>query len=163
MAKLKRRKTDARFNSVLEAASRTTKAWFKAGVMTIALFIAALLAVIYFWSSSQSDFLPQGAGDTSFPADLIIGSPGSRNGDYPISYEESGQSRTAGFSSPKSMENLFSGYKDYFKKSGWAITNEITKYADSRGLYARRIDAEASVAIIDKNKNREVLVSLVGR
>lgn len=102
---------------------------------------------------------PKGEVVPGFPRESILDAKSSVDKSYAVDYGGGTVQRTANFTSAKSMPDLFAEYKDYFMKNGWTITNEITKYKTSRGLYAVKGSADANVAIADQGKSREVIVS----
>jgi len=108
-------------------------------------------------------YAPKGELVRGFPKELVLDQKGIVSGSYYVNYSTSLNQYTAVFDSTEPMLSLFSQYKDYLSKNGWTITNEITKYETSRGLYAVKGAADASVAIIEQAKSREVTVSFVQR
>lgn len=104
---------------------------------------------------------PKGEVVPGFPKESLLDAKSSVDKSYAVDYGGGIVQRTTDFSSAKLMLDLFAEYKDYFSKNGWTVTNEITKYKASRGIYAVNASTseEASVAIMDKGKTREVTVS----
>ncbi len=108
-------------------------------------------------------YAPPGELTPGFPKELILGGEATSSGSYAINYGSGPSLRTASFGSAKSMLSLFNLYKTYFRSNGWTVVNEITKYQNSRGLYAVKSGAVSSVSIIDNGKTREVVVSYSGK
>ena len=108
---------------------------------------------------SQPNYASPGQLVSGFPAELVLDSNAAVKESYSIDYGKNTNQYTASFNSNESMESLYSSYKKYLEDNGWSITNEITKYPTSRGLYAVKGLADASVAIIDKSDARQVTVS----
>jgi hypothetical protein len=138
--------------------------------VVIAVAVAAALAFVFFYKKAPAPagqtgaqpvpkYAPQGELTPGFPRELILDSKAALQNSYTINYNPNSHQYTVSFNSLKSMTSLFGLYKDYFKGSGWGIVNEITEYKDSRGLYAVKGGAVASIAIIDGGKTRNVIVS----
>lgn len=149
-------------------------------IIIILLTVGASILVFYFkdWRSSGSPAVspvspattlakPQYASPgqlaPGFPSELILDSGAQLGLSYSINYDPSTNQYTASFKSKESMESLFSSYKKYLGDNGWNITNEITKYPTSRGLYAVKGAADASVAIIKQTEGSEVVVSYLSK
>lgn len=109
----------------------------------------------------QPHYASPGQLVSGFPAELVLDPKAAVKESYSIDYGENTNQYTTSFNSNESMESLFSSYKKYFGDNGWSITNEITKYPTSRGLYAVKGAADASVAIIEKGEMRQVMASYV--
>ncbi len=108
-------------------------------------------------------YAPKGELTPGFPKELILDNKAAPGGSYAVNYGTGPSLRTTSFDSNKSMLSLFNLYKTYFKDNGWIITNEVTKYKDSRGLYAIKSREVASVAISDNGKTRQVVVNYAGK
>lgn len=112
-------------------------------------------------SQPQPNYASPGQLAPGFPSELVLDPKAAVKESYSINYGNNTNQYTASFNSKESMESLFSSYKKYLGDNGWSITNEITKYPTSRGLYAVKGLTDASVAIINKGETREVIVSYV--
>ena len=88
-----------------------------------------------------------------FPKELILDAAAKVANSYSVNYAASLNQYTAVWNSSSSMTALYNQYKAYFLANGWTITNDMTNYSFSRGLYATKGAAEASVAIVQQGKN----------
>lgn len=102
---------------------------------------------------------PKGETVTGFPKELILDSAADLGSSYSLNYNANLNQYTASYISKLSMSRLFDMYKSYYQKNSWAVTNEITKYPSSRGLYAVKGTVESSVAVIDEGAARNVIVN----
>ena len=98
---------------------------------------------------------------SGFPKELILDERGSVSNSYAINYDQNLKQYTTEFDSEQSMEELYDAYRAYFEESGWTIVNAITKYPGSRGLYAKKGQTDASVAILDNDRSSKVVISYV--
>ncbi len=96
-----------------------------------------------------------------FPKELILDDGAKLSDSYSIAYDANLKQYTATFDSQKSMKDLFALYQSYFPKNEWMITNQITKYTTSRGLYAKKNNDEIGVAIISGDNANQVVISYV--
>jgi hypothetical protein len=114
-------------------------------------------------TSSTVVYAPQGQLTPQFPKDLLIGAVTSTlvNSSYAINYSSSTNQYTVVFSASSSMAVLYADYTHFFITNYWQITNKITKYPTSRGLYAQNASSDVAVAIIEKGKGSEVTITYV--
>jgi hypothetical protein len=117
-----------------------------------AAFPPAQSAVVY---AAKGEITP------GFPKELILDTRASLTSSYAINYNESLNQYTTAFDSEQSMAALYDIYLAYFQQDGWTIVNAITKYPTSRGLYAKKGNTDASVAILDKDDLAQVMISYV--
>ncbi len=96
-----------------------------------------------------------------FPKELILDERASLAQSYAIAYDQNLNQYTVAFDSDQSMSALYDAYLSYFKENGWTMVNAIAKYPASRGLYAKKGTADASVAILEKDSSAQVIVSYV--
>ncbi len=134
--------------------------------LAIILVAVAIFSVLFFAGYLRYSkkpiapvYAPKGELIAGFPKELILDSKAKLDESYTINYDKNTDQYTADYNSDESMLGLFSEYTDYFKQNGWTITNETTKYSGSRGIYAKKDNTEASVAIIDQKTQRRVVVS----
>jgi hypothetical protein len=106
---------------------------------------------------------PAGQLVPGFPKELILDESAKLSDSYSVNYNPSLNQYTAVFNSNEAMLDLFAAYKNWLTRNGWTITNEIAYYPTSRGLYAKKGTADASIAIIDQKTQRQVVVSYVGK
>ena len=109
----------------------------------------------------QPVYAPQGQLTAGFPPELILDPQAALAQSYRVKYQENLNQYTATFNSNQSMLSMFSRYKTYLKNNGWFITNEITQYATSRGLYAQKRSLEVSITITKKDSGSEVSVTYI--
>jgi hypothetical protein len=114
-------------------------------------------------TSVRAVYAATGELASGFPAELILDANAKLSNSYSLDYNAALNQYTAVFTSDKSMTALFASYQAYFSKNGWAVTNAITKYPTSRGLYAQKGTSDASVAIFEGGSSREVTVSYLVR
>ncbi|OGY98991.1 MAG: hypothetical protein A2945_04065 [Candidatus Liptonbacteria bacterium RIFCSPLOWO2_01_FULL_52_25] len=98
-----------------------------------------------------------------FPKELILDERASVAASYALHYEEKLNQYSTEFHSDRSMEELYDVYLAYFEGDGWTLVNAITKYPGSRGLYAKKSAADASVTILATDHSARVMVSYVVR
>lgn len=104
-------------------------------------------------------FAPSGQLIAGFPKDLILDSDPAVSGSYSINYSSSTNQYTAEWNSSSSMESLYEAYKAYLPSHGWTLFNNVTKYAASRGLYARNAASDVSVAIVAQGSGSQVVLT----
>jgi len=98
---------------------------------------------------------------SGFPSGMILDPAAKVASSYSLSYNASLSQYTASFDSKESMADLYAAYGSYFQTGGWTVTNRITTYPTSRGIYAMKDATEASVAIITESNGSQVIVSYV--
>lgn len=103
-------------------------------------------------------FAPNGQLVAGFPKSLILGSA-AVSGSYSINYSSTTHQYTVEWNSSSSMESLYEAYKAYLPSHGWNIVNDITKYAASRGLYARNASSDVSVAVIATGNGSQISIA----
>ncbi len=144
------------------------RVWVWVGVVVVVL--AVVLAFVWRPSSKQPAssggpapvFAPQGQLVPQFPKSLILDSNAAISGSYSINYSSSTNQYTAEYDSSSTMASLYAQYKQYLPANGWAITNNITKYSSSRGLYASNASSDVSVAIVSQvNGSRAIITYLI--
>ena len=148
----------------------TKRMWVWVGVVVVV--IAILMA--FFWRPGQEGtmqqpvtgsapaYAPQGQLVANFPKELILDNAAVISDSYAINYSTSTNQSTAVWNSSSSMDSLYQSYKQYLPAHGWTITNDITKYATSRGLYATKGTTEVvSVSIVTQHKESQVTVTYV--
>ena len=106
-------------------------------------------------------YAAQGELAPGFPAELIVDTNAKLVDSYSIVYEGNIKQYTARFDSQKSMAALYDTYQSYFSRNNWTITNQITKYPDSRGIYAVSGTNEAGVALMTQGTGTEVVVNYI--
>ncbi len=105
-------------------------------------------------------FAPQGQLVSLFPGRLILdGSSSSVGGSYSVDYSSSTDQYTAEFDSSSSMLSVYASYTQYLPANGWTITNAMTRYASSRGLYASNASSDVAVGIVSQGKGSQVTVT----
>lgn len=140
-------------------------------IVVVLALVVALGILVYFYfgkraagpEGPQPVYAPEGSLVQGFPPELVLDADARLGRNYSVNYAQNLNQYTAEFASEKAMSSLFSEYKNYFKENGWNITNEITKYSGSRGLYAKRPGGEASVAIIAQGGGSQVVVSYLAK
>jgi hypothetical protein len=147
--------------------NNSKRIWVWVGVVVV----VAAVVVWFVWkptpaippvaSNPVPVYAPQGQLVSEFPSSLIIGTSSVVNGSYAINYSSSTNQYTAEFNSSSSVISLYASYKQYLTTNGWTITNDITKYPTSRGLYASNASSDVTVAIATKNKGAQVTISYV--
>ena len=150
------------------------------GIFALAIFLVAVIAALtfalFYYKKTPATapgtqtgaqplpvYAPEGELTPGFPEELILGGESAPAGSYAIDYSAGPDLRTAAFDSRRSTSALFNLYKAYFKDNGWLITNETVKYENSRGIYAVKSGAVASVAITDSGETRRVTVNYSGK
>lgn len=111
----------------------------------------------------QASYAASGELVQGFPSALILDSGAKVSDSYSLGYNAGLDQYTAIFNSNQSLADLYASYQSYFSQNGWTITNQITKYPTSRGVYAQKDKNDASVAIFDETTTRQVTVSYVVR
>ncbi len=106
-------------------------------------------------------FAPQGQLTPNFPTALILDPQAEINSSYSINYDASTNQYTAEWNSSSSMASLYNNYKTYFGANGWTITNNITKYSSSRGLYASNASSDVAVGIVSLGNDSQVTISYI--
>ena len=135
--------------------------------------IVVVVAVVVAWfiwkptskapvaSNPTPVYAPQGQLVPQFPPSLILGTSTIVNGSYAIDYSSSTNQYTAEFNSSSSLASLYANYKQYLPANGWTITNDITKYPTSRGLYASNTSSSVTVGISENGKGSQVTITYV--
>jgi hypothetical protein len=106
-------------------------------------------------------YAPQGQLVPQFPALLILDSAAVVNGSYAINYSSSTNQYTAQYNSSDTVASVYASYKQYLPANGWSITNDITKYSTSRGLYASNASSDVAVGIVTQGKGSQVTITYV--
>jgi len=140
--------------------------WVWVGIVVVVMIVVAF----FIWrpgakpqvaSGPVPVYAPQGQLVPQFPPSLILGTSTIVNGSYAINYTSSTNQYTVEFNSSSSMASLYTSYKQYLSANGWTITNDITKYPTSRGLYASNTSSSVTVGIAQNNKGSQVTISYV--
>lgn len=98
-----------------------------------------------------------------FPQVLILDASSSIGKSYTINYASSTNQYTTEWTSANAIEIVYNDYISYMKANNWVITNEITQYSDSRGIYATQGSSTIlTVSILAKGSGSDVTVSYVG-
>lgn len=141
------------------------KAWIWIGVAIVIVVVGILIIWAVQKPSSQPaasnpvpSYAPMGQLVAGFPKELILDPAAQIGTSYSINYSASTNQYTAQWNSSSSMTSLYGQYKSYLQTNGWTITNDVTKYSASRGLYATQGSAEVSVAIMQQGKGSQVIV-----
>ncbi len=141
------------------------KAWIWIGAAAVIVVVGILVIWAVQKPASQPtasgpapSYAPSGQLVAGFPKALVLDQAAQISSSYSINYSASTNQYTAEWNSPSSMASLYGQYKSYFQTNGWKITNDVTKYSASRGLYATKGSAEASVAIMQQGKGSQVIV-----
>lgn len=134
-------------------------------VIAAVIIVAALVVFSYVLKPSEprAAHAPKGEIVAGFPRELILDDEALIGNSYSIEYNENINQYAATFSSARPMEDLLGQYKSYLVGEGWSITNEINKYPNSRGIYARKGNQDVNVVIADQGSSREVMVSYLER
>lgn len=133
--------------------------------------VLGLMAFSYIWRPSGSlapgqprpEFAPRGELASSFPRELVLDGNAKVGNSFSADYGSGMVQNVATFSSNRSLNAVADEYKAYLEGNGWAITNEINKYKNSRGLYATKDKLEISVSILDKGSEREIALSYISK
>ena len=140
--------------------------WVWVGIVVVVIVVVAW----FIWrptskapvaSNPTPVYAPQGQLVPQFPPSLILGTSTIVNGSYAIDYTSSTNQYTAEFNSSSSMASLYTNYKQYLSANGWTITNNISKYPTSRGLYASNASSNIAVAIVSQKTGSQVTVTYV--
>jgi hypothetical protein len=138
--------------------------WVAVGVVVVILAVI----LIFVWKPTSKPagapapvYAPQGQLTPQFPKQLILDTSAAVNGSYSIGYSSSTNQYTAEFNSSSSMATEYASYKQYFSSNGWTLTNDITKYPTSRGLYASNASADAAIGIVSVGSGSQVTISYV--
>lgn len=104
-------------------------------------------------------YAPSGQVIFGFPLQLILDpTPTTTNG-YSITYSSTAVQYTVAWNSTISMTSLYDTYKQYLPANGWTITNDITNYPTSRGLYAQNSSSTVAIAIVAQGSGSQVSLS----
>ena len=107
-------------------------------------------------------FAPKGTVTSGFPMQLILDKAAAVTNSYSINYSASGNQYTAQWNSSSSMTSLYNTYKQYLPANSWTITNDLTKYAGLRGLYATNASSAVNIVITAQGKGAQVVVTYSG-
>lgn len=115
-------------------------------------------------TSGSPVFAPKGQITLGFPKELILDSNPSVDGSYSVSYASGTNQYTAEWNSSSSMVALYDAYKTYLPTHGWAVINDIVKYAASRGIYATNASSDVvSVAITVAGNGSHASVTYIAK
>ena len=147
----------------------TKRVWVWVGVVVVVLGVVVALV----WPRSKPSgpttstngpapvYAPQGQLTPEFPKQLILDSAAAVNQSYSIGYSSSTNQYTAQFNTSSSVATLYASYKKYLPANGWTITNDIAKYAQSRGIYASNASSDVMVAILAQGSGSQVTVTYI--
>jgi len=133
--------------------------------IAIAVVIVILLAFWWYLSSTRPvpmgtpAFAPSGQLTPGFPKGLVLDSLARVSQSYSINYSTSTNQYTVSFNSSSSVADIYNEYLAYLPANGWPITNKVTEYKNSRGLYAENASSVVSVAIVVQGSGSQVTVS----
>ncbi len=131
-------------------------------VILIALVVILAIAVFVVYRPKEKKFFeyaPKGELAPGFPKELVLPNL-TLDSSYSASYAKDLNQFTSALNSQDSLDKIFQAYKTYLGANNWKITN-VTAYPGSRGIYARKDQADINVAIIDQGDKRAVSVTYV--
>jgi hypothetical protein len=140
--------------------------WAWVGVVVVVAIVAAWIV----WRPGSSApqptapvpvYAPQGQLVPDFPKGLILDSSAAISGSYSINYSSSTNQYTAEYNSSSTMASLYAKYKAYLPANGWAITNDISAYPGSEGLYASNASSDVAVAVVSQKTGSQVTITYV--
>ena len=156
----------ARSSVTIRGMKDPTRVWVWVGVVVLVAIVAAWIV----WrpglqQPAQSGpvpvYAPQGQLVPQFPKGLILDSNAAISGSYSINYSSSTNQYTAEYNSSNTMASLYTKYKAYLPANGWVITNDISEYSGSRGLYASNASSDVAVAVVSQKQGSQVTITYV--
>lgn len=149
--------------------SRKSWVWIGSIVATILVVAVVVIAVMVRHSSPTQPvskaptpvYAPQGELIPQFPKDLILGPAAVVSQSYSLSYSSATNQYTAEFNSSSSMTSLYASYVAYLPAHGWTVTNQLTSFANSRGVSATNASSSVQVSIVAHNGGSQVIVGYV--
>ena len=139
--------------------------WVWVGVAVVVIVIIVWAVTKFYQPKQQAETLPspvfasQGQLVPQFPKDLILDSNAAVSDSYSVNYSSSTDQYTAEFDSSSSMASLYTSYKQYLPANGWTITNDMTRYTNSRGLYASNASSDVAVGIVSQGDGARVTIT----
>ena len=139
----------------------SNRKWLVVGIVVVLVIV---LVVVYFFVGRKPApgtpvFVPTGQVVPEFPKELLLNHDADFSQSYSINYSSSTNQYTAIWNASSSVADVYNEYLSYFQTNGWDITNRITRYTDSRGLYATNGTSTVNVAIVAQGAGAQVIIS----
>jgi len=144
--------------------SNSKRIWVWVGVAIVVVAVVVWVARMFMPKkpvalNPSPVFAPQGQLVPEFPKSLILDSNAAVSDSYSINYSSSTNQYTAVYDSSSTVTALYNQYKEYLPANGWTITNDITKYSTSRGLYASNASSDVAVGIVTQGIGSQTTIT----
>lgn len=147
------------------------KVWVWIGAVAAAIVVVAVIvAAVMAWHAAPGQsipktptpvYAPQDELVPQFPKNLILDPAAAVSQSYSMSYSTATNQYTAEYDSSSSMAALYAAYVAYLPAHGWTITNQLTSFANSRGVSATNASSSVQASIVAQNGGSQVTVGYV--